>query len=77
MTSDKIDFAIEKMIEQGIVDSGDALELGIGVMTDAQVEDFYTKMVEAGVIAEGLDWKASFTTEFVGNGLGMDLRPEN
>jgi NitT/TauT family transport system substrate-binding protein len=65
------------MIEMGIVDSGDSLEMGIGVMTDAQVEDFYTKMVEAGVIADGIDWKASFTTEFVGKGLGLDLRPKN
>lgn len=75
MTMDKIDFAIAKMIEMGIVDSGDSLEMGIGVMTEAQVEDFYTKMVEAGVVPEGLDWKASFTTEFVGQGLGLDLRP--
>lgn len=75
MTMDKIDFAIAKMLELGIVDSGDSLELGIGVMTEAQVEDFYIKMVDAGVIPEGLDWKASFTTEFVGQGLGLDLRP--
>lgn len=76
MTMDKIEFAIEKMIEQGIVDSGDSLDMGIGVMTEAQVEDFYTKMVEAGVVSDGLDWKASFTTEFVGQGLGLDLRPK-
>ena len=77
MTADKIEFAISKMIEQGIVDSGDSLEMGIGVMTDAKVEDFFNKMVEAGVIADTVDWKASFTTEFVGKGLGMDLRPKN
>ena len=77
MTADKIEFAISKMIEQGIVDSGDSLEMGIGVMTDAKVEDFFNKMVEAGVIADSVDWKASFTTEFVGKGLGMDLRPKN
>jgi NitT/TauT family transport system substrate-binding protein len=77
MTMDKIEFAIGKMIEMGIVDSGDSLEMGIGVMTEAQVGDFYAKMVEAGVIADGIDWKASFTTEFVGKGLGLDLRPKN
>lgn len=77
MTQDKIDFAIAKMIEQGIVDSGDSLEKGIGVMTEEKVEDFFTKMVNAGVVPDTIDWKASFTTEFVGKGLGMDLRPKN
>jgi NitT/TauT family transport system substrate-binding protein len=39
------------------------------------VEDFYTKMVNAGVIPGDIDWRASFSTEFVGHGLGLDLRP--
>ncbi|MEM8803626.1 MAG: ABC transporter substrate-binding protein, partial [Pseudomonadota bacterium] len=74
MTSDKIAYAIEKMKENGIVDSGDALEKGIGVITDAKVEDFFNKMVSAGVIEGDIDWKAAYTTEFVGNGLGLDLK---
>ena len=73
MTSDKIDYAILKMTENGIVLSGDAEELGIGVITDAKVEDFYNKMVEAGVIDAGLDFQAAYTTEFVGQGLGVEL----
>jgi NitT/TauT family transport system substrate-binding protein len=77
MTQDKIDFAIEKMLSEGIVDSGDAETMGIGVMTAEKVSDFYTKMVDAGVIADGIDWQASFTTEFVGSGVGMDLKPAN
>ena len=74
MTADKIAFAIEKMKENGIVDSGDALELGIGAITDQKVEDFYGKMVEAGVIEDDIDWKSAYTTQFVGKGLGMDLK---
>lgn len=73
MTDDKIAFAIEKMKEHGIVDSGDTLEAGIGVITDAQVGDFYAKMVEAGVIGE-VHWQSAYTTEFVGKGVGMDLK---
>jgi len=76
MTQDKIDYAIAKMIEWGIVDSGDALTLGIGAMTDEVIGGFYDDMVAAGVIEEGLDWQASYTTEFVNQGLGMDLRPQ-
>jgi NitT/TauT family transport system substrate-binding protein len=77
MTQDKIDYAIEKMKSEGIVDSGDALELGIGAMTEEKVGDFYQKMVDAGVIEEGIDWQAAFTTEFVNGGVGMDLKPGN
>ncbi|WP_425049297.1 ABC transporter substrate-binding protein [Psychromarinibacter sp. S121] len=74
MTQDKIDYAIEKMLSEGIVDSGDAEEMGIGVMTEAKVEDFYTKMVDSGVIDADIDWQAAFTTDFVGNGVGMDMK---
>ncbi|MCY4306091.1 MAG: ABC transporter substrate-binding protein [Aestuariivita sp.] len=74
MTADKIAYAKEKMKEHGIVDSGDSLTKGIGVMTDEKVKGFYEAMVESGVTDAGIDWKASFTTEFVGNGVGMNLK---
>ena len=76
MTQDRIDFAIEMMIEEGIIDSGDALEYGVGVITEEAVEDFFNTMVDAGVVNADVDWRASFTTEFVGDGLGMELRPD-
>ncbi|MBM7069461.1 ABC transporter substrate-binding protein [Actibacterium sp. 188UL27-1] len=77
MTDDKIAFAIDKMKTEGIVESGDAETMGIGVMTEEKVGDFFNKMVTAGVIDEGIDWKASFTTDYVGEGVGMDLKPSN
>ncbi len=76
MTQDRIDFAIEMMIEEGIIDSGDALEYGVGVITEEAIEDFFNTMVDAGVVNADVDWRASFTTEFVGDGLGMELRPD-
>jgi NitT/TauT family transport system substrate-binding protein len=42
MTQDKIDYAIEAMIANGIVDSGDTLELGIGAMTAERSESSTT-----------------------------------
>jgi NitT/TauT family transport system substrate-binding protein len=48
--------------------------MGIGVMTEAKVKDFFDKMVEAGVVSADVDWKAAFTTAFVGQGVGMDLK---
>ena len=74
MTDDKIAYAIDKLKEWGIVDSGDAETKGIGVITDAKVDDFYNKMVEAGVVEAGLDYRTTYTTEFVGAGVGMDLK---
>ncbi|KIT14856.1 ABC transporter substrate-binding protein [Jannaschia aquimarina] len=75
MTQDKIDFAKNMMREEGIVDSGDALELGIGAMTDEVIGGFFDKMVAAGVIEENVDWQASYTLDFVNEGVGMDLKP--
>ena len=77
MTEDRIAYAIETMIENGIVDSGDALDFGIGMINPEKVGAFFQQMADVGVIDADLDWEASFTTEFVGNGVGLDLRPGN
>lgn len=75
MTDEAIAYAIDAMKANGIVDSGDTLTMGIGAMTDAHMEDFYTKMVKAGAVPEGLDWKAAYTLQFVNKGVGLDLKP--
>ncbi|MCE2522431.1 MAG: ABC transporter substrate-binding protein [Rhodobacteraceae bacterium] len=74
MSDDKIAYAKDRMLEVGIVDSGDAVTMGIGVITESKVKDFYDKMVSAGVISDGLDWQSAFSTEFSGKGVGMDLK---
>jgi NitT/TauT family transport system substrate-binding protein len=75
MTDDQIAFSIAKLKEYGIVDSGDALKLGIGAMTDARVKDFFDKMVKAGVVKADTDYKKAYTLQFVNKGVGLDLRP--
>lgn len=74
MTDEQLAFGISQLKEKGIVDSGDALEKGIGVITDAHVKDFFDKMVAAGVVPGDLDYKAAYTTDFVGAGVGLDLK---
>ncbi len=74
MSLDKLDYAVEKMKSVGIVDSGDALELGIGAMSDEKIADFYKKMVDAGVIEDELDYSAAYTLEFTNQKVGMDLK---
>jgi NitT/TauT family transport system substrate-binding protein len=64
------------MKEYGIVDSGDTLSLGIGAMTDARMKDFFDKMVRAGVVKAGLDYKRSYTLQFVNKKVGINLRPK-
>ncbi len=66
--------ARRKLIDYGIVDSGEALTRGIGVMTEARWQQFYRSMVEAGVVEEGLPWREAYTLQFVGRGFGLDLK---
>ena len=75
MSLDKIEYGIEKMLEFGILDSGDALELGIGAMTDARWQEFFSLMVEAGIYDAGLNVTDAYTLDFVNQGHGMDLKP--
>jgi NitT/TauT family transport system substrate-binding protein len=75
MTDDQIAFSIAKMKEYGVVDSGDTLKLGIGAMTDQHWKDFFDKMVKAGIVKPDVDYKKAYTLQFVGKGVGVDLRP--
>jgi NitT/TauT family transport system substrate-binding protein len=77
ISDEQLAFSIAKMKEYGIVDSGDSLQLGIGAMTDARMKSFLDKMVKAGVINPGIDYKKSYTLAFVNKGIGLDLRPKN
>jgi len=74
MNDEQIAYGIEKMKEAGIVDSGDALEKGVGVMTEAKIKDFFDKMAAAGVVPADLDYSKSIDLSFVGTGVGMDLK---
>jgi NitT/TauT family transport system substrate-binding protein len=76
MTDELLAYSVAKMKEYGIVDSGDAATLGIGAMTDARMKDFFDKMVRAGVVAAGLDYRKSYTLQFVDKKVGLDLRPK-
>ncbi len=76
MDDARLAYSIAKMKEYGIVDSGDTGKLGIGAMTDARIKDFYEKMVRAGVVKANIDYRKSYTLQFVNKGVGVDLRPK-
>ena len=67
--------SIELMKKLGIVDSGEALQNGIGAMNTARIKDFYDKMVKAGLYKAGdVDLSKVATTQFVNKKIGLDVK---
>jgi len=69
-------YTVATLKEHGIVDSGDTATLGIGAMTDARMKDFFDKMLRAGVVKLGFDYRKSYTLQFIDKKVGLDLRPK-
>jgi NitT/TauT family transport system substrate-binding protein len=74
ITDGQIAYSIEKMKEYGIVESGAALEKGIGCMTDEKYKKFFATMVGIKVFKAETDYKKAFTTKFVCKGVGLALK---
>jgi NitT/TauT family transport system substrate-binding protein len=65
MTDDLLAYGRAKMIERGVVESGDSATLGIGAMTDARWQDFFTTMSAQGLYPPDMDWRQGYTLQFV------------
>jgi NitT/TauT family transport system substrate-binding protein len=76
MTDELLAYCVTALKKYGIVDSGDALTLGVGAMTDARMKDFFNEMVRAGVTKSSLDYRKGYTLQFVNKKVGLDLRPK-
>jgi len=76
MSDELIAYSVGKLKEYGIVDSGDTLKDGIGAMNDARMASFFDKMVKAGVTKPNVDFRRSYTLQFVNKGMGLELRPK-
>jgi NitT/TauT family transport system substrate-binding protein len=74
MSDEQIAFTIGKMKDLGMVDSGVALEKGIGCFDEAVQKSFYEKMVKAGAVPEGVDPSKVYTNQFVCKGVGKELK---
>ena len=68
-------FSRSRLIADGIVDSGDSVEGGIGVMKAARIQSFFAKMSEAGLYKPDLDVSRAVDLRFVGHGVGREFRP--
>jgi NitT/TauT family transport system substrate-binding protein len=76
ITEDQLDYSIGALRKYGIADSGDALKLGIGAMSDVRMKAFFDQMVEAKLFKPGLDYKKAYILTFVDHGVGLDLHPK-
>jgi NitT/TauT family transport system substrate-binding protein len=74
MPDGMLNYAHDVMKTRGIVDSGDALKLGIGAMTAERWAAFYDSMAAVGVYPKGLDVSKAYTLRFVDRRVGMDLK---
>jgi NitT/TauT family transport system substrate-binding protein len=73
MTDEQLAYSLQAMKDQGIVISGDAVDKGIGCITEARYGEFFDKLVSIGLYDASLDWKQAIDTQFVCQGLGKDL----
>jgi NitT/TauT family transport system substrate-binding protein len=71
MDDAKIAYAIRVMNEMGIVQSGDAVQSGIGAMTAARWARFYGTMRDAGIYPPGLDVSRGFDLSFINKRVGL------
>jgi NitT/TauT family transport system substrate-binding protein len=76
MTDELLAYCVTALKKYGIVDSGEALTLGVGTMTDARMKEFFDEMVRADVTKSGLDYRKGYTLQFVNKKVGLDLRPK-
>ena len=74
MTDALLAYSRSKLLEYGIVDSGDSLTHGLGAMTTERWRDFYEVMAEADVYPDDMDYESAFVTEFVNKGYGLDQK---
>ncbi len=72
MTLEELDASVALLKSQGIVDSGEARERGIGAMNGARIKDFYDNMVRAGLYKAGdVDLAKVADTRFVNRQIGL------
>ena len=75
LTEDEIERSVALMKTLGIVDSGEALERGIGAMNPERIRDFHEQMVKAGLYKDGeVDLAKVAVFGFVNRGVGLDRK---
>jgi NitT/TauT family transport system substrate-binding protein len=74
MTDEEINYNYTTIKERGLLDGGDAKELGIGAMTDARWEKFVKTNIDTGNMPADIDWKKAYTLQFVNKKVGLEMK---
>ncbi len=74
MTDGQIEYAIGKIKEYGIVDSGDALDKGIGCMTAERYKRLADELLKVKLLKPDADYTKAFDTRFSCKGVGLNLK---
>jgi NitT/TauT family transport system substrate-binding protein len=77
MTDALLAYSVAKMKEYGVVDSGDALKLGIGAITEDRMANFFDQMVRAQVVKPTVNFRRAYTLRFVNKQVGMEIKRKN
>jgi NitT/TauT family transport system substrate-binding protein len=73
-TDELLAYAIQKIKEYGVVDSGDSLKLGIGAMSEERWKAFHDVMSKQGLYPADLAYKKAFTLQFVNKAFDIGMR---
>jgi NitT/TauT family transport system substrate-binding protein len=75
LTAEKLDKEMEQVKKLGLMDSGAALEKGIGSLDMATVKSFYELAVKSGMIEkDSVDITQAATDRFTNKGVGLDIK---
>jgi NitT/TauT family transport system substrate-binding protein len=73
MTDEQLAYSLAKLKEYEILVSGDAVEQGIGCITDARYKSFFEQLVAIGLYEADLDYAKAIDTSFVCKGVGTEI----
>ena len=75
MTVEKLDAEMAQFLDLGIIDTGDAVEKGIGALDMGRIEAFHDLAVKSGILEAGaVDLTKVANTQFVNKGHGVDIK---
>ena len=74
MPQNLIDYSRESLKKHAILDSGDAIENGIGAMSPERWKAFYEQTQAEGLYQPDLDPSKAYTLQFVNKGVGIGTK---
>ncbi len=73
MNDELLAYGRDKLKAYGIVDSGESLGKGIGIMSDERWKSFFDVMAADGLYDKSMDYKKAYTLQFVGKNVARAI----